>query len=335
MARHPNLEEALEALAADVDALNALLHEATAGLVLLGHTVRRGQEALKSMAPESEHDADEIPLLIGTGEPGTPEANVRHITTQGEALARSGDGGAHRIAIGNACVVYLFAAWEVRHRAAVASALRLYRVDELKVPLFGDLRLLRNSILHRGGQASKEVEHRSEILRWYSEGDDIVIDTVKWDEVRRRVWEWAVDLLVQQVDDGAAARSEGLWNRVFEPAKPLPAAALLAAHPDAERLTRGLVDAPSATRVIAIANAMYNLCRPAYLGTGPAASAEAWRILRERKDTPFSREGTKWVRLLKAMEPIPEWAAARIRGMSIEELGMVGQALIRGPYRSM
>lgn len=119
---------------------------------------------------------------------------------------------------------------------------------------------------------------------------------------------------------------------MFRPAKPLDAAALLAQHPDAHRLTGVLLEGVSARRIIAIANAMFNPCRPSRLGDNPSP-VEAWAILLKRKDTPFSRHGSKWERLLEILEPMPDWAERRIDGMNITELGSVAQALIRGPYK--
>ena len=127
---------------------------------------------------------------------------------------------------------------------------------------------------------------------------------------------------------------DALWREAFTPAPPLAAATGLAAHPDAAARTAALIMDPTAGRVVAIANAMYNPCRPSRLaGTGRDASEEAWAILLARRDTPHERRGTKWERLVTALDPIPAWAAERLRHMDIVALGSVAQALIRGPYR--
>jgi hypothetical protein len=125
-----------------------------------------------------------------------------------------------------------------------------------------------------------------------------------------------------------------LWREVFFTATPLKAAEVLAAHPDAAARTARLVAEPTAGRVVAIANAMYNPCRPKHLAaTGRAASEEAWGILLSRRDTAYIRSGTQWERLVRALDPIPDWAADRLRNMDILALGSMAQALIRGPYR--
>ena len=78
---------------------------------------------------------------------------------------------------------------------------------------------------------------------------------------------------------------------------------------------------------------MHNSCRPANLvSNGLAASEEAWGILLSRRDTAYMQAGTKWERLVTALDPIRDWAAPR-HDMDIRALGRVAEALIRGPYR--
>ena len=43
----------------------------------------------------------------------------------------------------------------------------------------GDLRLIRNSIVHHAGIALKEIE-KCELLRWYKKDDEIFIDEDKF-----------------------------------------------------------------------------------------------------------------------------------------------------------
>lgn len=130
--------------------------------------------------------------------------------------------------------------------------------------------------------------------------------------------------------------SRALWNQALQPAKALAAAELLARHPDAAQLTAQLLDDVSAARVVAIANAMFNPCRPSNLRqSGRETPAHAWKILLERRAAPFHRPGTKWARLVGALQPIPEDVRKRITAMDIEELGVLSAALIRGPYQAM
>jgi hypothetical protein len=129
---------------------------------------------------------------------------------------------------------------------------------------------------------------------------------------------------------------EQMWRDMFKHVKPVKAAEVLARHPNSAAFTRQITDGVSASRVVAIANAMFNPCRPSKLSRMDAVSEEdAWRILLSRIDVPYSRSGSKWDRLVAALDPIPDWAIARLQRMSIMQIGSVVQALINGPYREM
>ena len=83
--------------------------------------------------------------------------------------------------LGNMALVGLYQYWEGQHRSNVAASVGLQK-DDLKAPIMGDLRLLRISIIHHGGIALKDVE-RCEILKWFSEGDEIFLDEEKFKEI--------------------------------------------------------------------------------------------------------------------------------------------------------
>ena len=71
--------------------------------------------------------------------------------------------------------------------------------------------------------------------------------------------------------------SDDVWRELFRSAKPLAAGGLLAEHADAARLTCELLDGLSAARVVAVANALYNSCRPSRIDAqGEAAARVAW-----------------------------------------------------------
>jgi hypothetical protein len=69
----------------------------------------------------------------------------------------------------------------------VAQALGLDDRDSLKVPLMGDLRLVRDDIIHHRGFVTKKTDTKLELLKQFKEGDEIVLDDP------------AVEALVRQV----------------------------------------------------------------------------------------------------------------------------------------
>lgn len=124
------------------------------------------------------------------------------------------------------------------------------------------------------------------------------------------------------------------WNFVFDHVTPLPAGPLLARHPHAQAYTQELLLGLTTARIVAIANALYNTCRPARLGEDEGAPARAWLELLARKDRPYDRQDTKWGRLITRLGPMPDSAREHISRMDILQLASLSSALIQGPYRT-
>ena len=54
------------------------------------------------------------------------------------------------------------------------------------VPLFGDMRLIRNDIIHNRGIASRNKSGRCEVLKWFVEGEVIRIASHHIDDFVRK-----------------------------------------------------------------------------------------------------------------------------------------------------
>jgi hypothetical protein len=81
---------------------------------------------------------------------------------------------------------------------------------------------------------------------------------------------------------------DALWHEAFSPASPPKSAGVLAAHPDAVARTARLVTSLTARRVVAIANAMHNSCRPTPLRWRQPALPPA-----KRRGPSFCRAATR------------------------------------------
>lgn len=56
----------------------------------------------------------------------------------------------------------------------------------LEVDIMGDLKYFRESIIHHGGIAIKNIK-KCKILKWYQEGEIINIDKEKFEEIIWRI----------------------------------------------------------------------------------------------------------------------------------------------------
>jgi hypothetical protein len=93
---------------------------------------------------------DDTQLLMGKGAPNDPANVLQHQTTVGIYKARNRHDGPNSSRLARYLIVIVYELWEAEYRGAIAEAVGIAR-DDLKSPVFGDLRLLRNAILHKKG----------------------------------------------------------------------------------------------------------------------------------------------------------------------------------------
>jgi hypothetical protein len=112
-------------------------------------------------------------IAIGIGDPNTPEARQYAVWKKSEALVRVSQNGPVETTLGQQWIVYVYAAWEHEFRPRLAA---VYRCDEgrLAYPLLGDLRHLRNDVVHHRGIATARNTGRCDVIRhWFVPGDVI------------------------------------------------------------------------------------------------------------------------------------------------------------------
>jgi hypothetical protein len=102
-------------------------------------------------------------IFLGRGAPDDPSIIIQHRTTQGEFKTRNAPSGSNHIRAAQLLIVLIFAFWESRYRASIASALGT-DPENLKVPILGDLRRLRNDIVHCQGIVQKDTASKLQVL---------------------------------------------------------------------------------------------------------------------------------------------------------------------------
>jgi hypothetical protein len=154
----PDIAEA-ERLAADmvaeVNAVYGLYLDANAGFCELIKVITRAQDQAGA--------TDENIVFYGDGAPTDPGNVLLHQTTQGALKQRIQEGGRHYYLLARMLVVLLYELWETGYRTPLATAGDVPRNDVL-IPIFGDLRLLRHDILHNKGRLKPETVQKLAIL---------------------------------------------------------------------------------------------------------------------------------------------------------------------------
>ncbi len=112
-------------------------------------------------------------LLLGDGDPNHPHT-IGYQRWQIGCIDRNlSREGVVCFTLGHQWLVTVFAYWEHECRPRIAKVYRV-SVDEIKEPVFGDLRLIRNDILHNKGIASAKIRN-CKVLQWFSPDQRIQI----------------------------------------------------------------------------------------------------------------------------------------------------------------
>ena len=120
-------------------------------------------------------DFDKSCFIYRKGTKGQPDYRILHYSkTQAEFKKRNSHNGANYKFIGNMTLITIYAYWEHSCRNIIAN---YYNVKPKRVEsdIFGDLRWIRNSIIHHNGVALPDVE-KCKIFKWFRENDEIFID---------------------------------------------------------------------------------------------------------------------------------------------------------------
>ena len=170
-----------------LDEIVALFFDARSGFLLNNTRIVKAQEQVVAANP-NDPEVNTIDALdagrrhyYGTGEPWAPGSRIQHVSTQGAFKARNAEDGTNSRVVGNLCTVAIYSMWEDEYRGAIAASMKLAS-NHLLVPVFGDIRHFRNSIIHHRGIAKNEVE-RCELLKWFKPGETIFINEVRFDQM--------------------------------------------------------------------------------------------------------------------------------------------------------
>ena len=100
---------------------------------------------------------------------------------------RNEEGGRNFQLIGDVSLVTLFQYWDEHYRGLLAQALEVKK-NQIRVPLFGELRRYHQAIIHNNGVATKEVE-ACKILNWFRRGERIMLSRDMFEELIDGVFE--------------------------------------------------------------------------------------------------------------------------------------------------
>jgi hypothetical protein len=117
---------------------------------------------------------------------------LHYCPTQAEYKQRNNLNGQNYRFIGNMALISIFEYWESSCRNKLA---KFHKTDRryIKSDILGDLRHLRNSIIHNQGMALPEIE-KCKKFNWYKANDDIFIDGDKMEDIVSAIKDLKLDL---------------------------------------------------------------------------------------------------------------------------------------------
>ncbi|MGD0577956.1 MAG: hypothetical protein ABSC08_03410 [Bryobacteraceae bacterium] len=164
------LENEINQFSAEVNALYGHYIDSTLGFGVLSERFTVMQQSSPVYA--SDPDPDSHTLHFGKGDPNEPTSYVQHSVPIAEFKRRNAPGGSNHVRAGQLHIILIYAFWESRYRASIADALGI-KADDLKVPIMGDLRRLRNDIVHCVAVVQRETAAKLEVLTQFREGDTV------------------------------------------------------------------------------------------------------------------------------------------------------------------
>lgn len=188
---YPRLGQLSEEFTQVWNQLHAFYLDAVAGFSLVRSRVESDQSWWRSYLKGSELDSEEFQdkriftySQIFSGEFCLSETQL---ATQGEVKARNSPGGTNFTTLGQLCLVSFDVFWNeyLRQEYVIAkghldrdesdnSDVQARLREHASHDLWGDLRLLRNSIVHNKGIATSDVA-RCKLIKWFKPGGSISI----------------------------------------------------------------------------------------------------------------------------------------------------------------
>ena len=134
-----------------------------------GNKVRIERQVARVSRPVSRRieNGQTIIMRASLEDPTRPDVIHQRIIRADEFIAANSEAGFNEQQVCWSIIVFIFAYWDEKIRPQIAK-IRGVEKDEVKINAFGDLRVLRNSIVHDGGVLGGLITLSSRFLMAYA-----------------------------------------------------------------------------------------------------------------------------------------------------------------------
>jgi hypothetical protein len=130
----------------------------------------------------SKEELDKRHIHYMRRDPITGQLESVASTLQKEWKERLSASGENINFIGNMCLVLFYQYWDDHYRKEIAKYKGYSGENKIQSDLFGEIRHIRNSIIHHNSIAKYEVS-KCKLLQWFTEGEEIIIDDLKMEQL--------------------------------------------------------------------------------------------------------------------------------------------------------
>jgi hypothetical protein len=112
-------------------------------------------------------DTDGANIVVSTSleDPHSPDVILNRISRAKDYITDNSERGYNEQQQARAIIVFVFAYWDEEIRPRLARAKNLASTNEIRVDVMGDLRLLRQSIIHNKGNLVGALHHRLKVMQ--------------------------------------------------------------------------------------------------------------------------------------------------------------------------
>lgn len=197
---HQRLLELFWEFASKIEALHILYLDSIAGYSVLHERLSAHQENVRSILGNHEYATAEFQDTCSivyenlSGKEFSP-VSMSPVMKQGDVKNRVRDNGANALLLANQCIVSAYSYWEEYLRIEIGKAIGVLPQDaksdegtreilnqHVTSELWGDIRHIRNSIVHTNGIANSDTA-KCKLIKWFGPGDRIELDYEKMRQI--------------------------------------------------------------------------------------------------------------------------------------------------------
>lgn len=193
MKNHPRLLELFWEFASKLEELHTLYLDSLIGYSILHERLNAHQDAVRVALGDHEYATKEFQDTCSIAynhlsNRDFAPVSMSPVMRQGEMRRRVEDDGRNTLLLGNQCLVSAYAYWEEYLRVEIGKAIGVLSQDakaddvarkilneHVKNDLWGDIRYIRNSLVHNNGIANSEMSKCRQI-KWFAPGQVIELN---------------------------------------------------------------------------------------------------------------------------------------------------------------